>query len=186
MVAKDMKLLWKSPNGKWEIKDASDGRVYIAEVQVTDGWSAYYAGIDENGRVTGGLFNTQWQYVPKTIEKKAISLLRKMYVEKYRTPQGKKVMPYSYFVKPWANLREYDGVVPNKDYRPPLKYFRTYESAYKYARSLWNAYTATQKKYMYLTIGRFDKTYDTIKEIPENFRYSHVSEISKDYPPKRK
>lgn len=177
-----MKTLWKSPNKKWIIDDASRaGSPYVAMVNVYDDWTNGYAAIDEDGRITTGLYDTYWA-IPKTIEKKAFALLRQMYVEKHRKPMGKKTLPISYFVMPWANLREYKGTVPKSDYRPAMKYFKTYEGAYKYAAKLWRSYTPTQKKYMYLTIGRFNKTYDSVKEIPKNFSYSHAGEISKDNP----
>lgn len=185
-MSDEMKLLWKSANGKWEIYDDSkNSSPYIAMVNVTDGWYNHYASIDEDGRITTGLYNTYWEYtapVPKTVEAKAFALLRKLYVEKYRKPKGKNTLPINYAVIPWANLREYNGTVPMKDYRPPIRYFKTYESAWKYAVSLWKDYTPTQKKYMYLTIGRLLKSYETVKDIPDNFRYNHVSEISKDHP----
>ena len=184
----DGKLLWKSPNKKWEIYDDSKkSNPYIAQVYVTDGWYNHYAAIDSDGRITTGLYDTYWEYtapVPKFVENKAFSLLRQMYVEKYRKPKGQKMMPYAYFVMPWANLNEYRGSVPTKDYRPPMRYFRTYESAKKYAKNLWAGYTATQKQYMYITIGRFNKPYESVKEIPKQFGYSHAGEISKSNPVK--
>lgn len=181
-----MKLLWKSANEKWKIYDDSKEKSpYVAMINVTDGWYNHYAAIDNDGRLTTGLYDTYWDYtapVPKTIEKKAFALLRQMYIERHRKPMGKKTLPISYFVMPWANFRENKNNIPKSDYRPALKYFKTYESAYKYAAKLWRSYTPTQKKYMYLTIGRFSKTYDSVKEIPKNFSYSHVGEISKDNP----
>lgn len=186
-MAEDRKLLWKSPNKKWEIYDDSKkASPYVAQVYVTDGWYNHYAAIDEDGRITTGLYNTYWEYtepVPKTVQAKAFALLRAMYVNKYRRPQGKKTLPYAYFVKQWANLRDYKGVVPKKEYdNPKIKFFKTYESARKYAESQWKSLTSKQKEYTYLTIGRLNKPFDALKDAPATFGYSHAGEISKDNP----
>lgn len=189
-MAEKRKLMWESPNKKWRIMIITkDSSPYVAMAYVTDDFSNHYAGIDENGRITTGLYNTYWEYthpVPKTVEAKAFALLRKEYVEIHRKPTGKKTLPYSYIVIPWVNSREYKGVIPSKDFQSPQKYFRTYESAYKYARTVWDSYMATQKKYMYITIGRLSEPYDTIRDIPKNYRYSLAGEISKDNPPRKR
>lgn len=185
-MAEDMKLLWKSPNKKWEIYDDSrKASPYVAQVYVTDGWYNHYAAIDEDGRITTGLYDTYWEYtapVPKTVQAKAFTLLREMYVERYRKPQGKKTLPYTYFVRQWANLKNYKGVVPKKDYDPKIKFFKTYESACRYAESQWKSLTVTQRAYTYLTIGRLLDPFDSIKDAPTRFGYTHISEISRDNP----
>lgn len=184
------KHLWRSPNKKWDIyEDTEKPSVYIAKVYVSDGWMNHYAAIDKEGHIITGLHDTYWEYtapVPKTVQAKAFALLREMYVERCRKPQGKKTLPYAYFVRQWANLKNYKGIVPKKDYDPKIKFFKTYESACKYAESQWKSLTVSQRAYMYLTIGRLLDSFDSIKDAPVRFGYTHIREISRENPIKKR
>ncbi len=183
----DQKLLWKSPNGKWEIYDDSDAIRFkldwndpyseVAQVYVTDGWSSHYATIDVAGRVGFGKYNTYGLDV-KTVREKAFSILRRMYLEKKKKSSKKTVLPYRYFVYAWANKhdgRKYKGETDKK-------YFQRYETAKAYAKKLWNGLSDSQKTYIYVTIGRFSDSYESIKDIPKNYRWNHAGEISRDNP----
>lgn len=183
----DLKLLWKSPNGKWEIYDDSDAIKFkldwndpyseVAQVYVTDGWTSRYATIDVAGRVGFGKYDTYGLNV-KTVREKAFSILRQMYLEKKKKSSKKSVLPYRYFVYAWANKRDgrkYKGETDKK-------YFQKYETAKAYAKKLWNGLSDAQKTYIYVTIGRFSDSYESIKDIPKSYSWVHAGEISKDNP----
>ena len=188
-MAEDMKLLWRSPNKKWEIYDDSKNTSpYVASVYVTDGWYNHYAAIDKNGRITTGLYDTYWEYtapVPKTIEDKAFALLRKMYIEKYRAPQGKKVMPITYFVKSSSTKYHWSG----QSYRvfkgeTPEKFFRSYDSAKKYAKELWHSLSPAEKEHIIVSIFRLSDPVDNVKDLPKQYGINHAGEIRKGDVPK--
>lgn len=195
MANTTMKLIWKSPNGKWEIYDDSDAIKLkldwndpyseVAQVYVTDGWYAHYATIDVAGRVGFGKYDT-YDLNVKTVKEKAFSILRQMYLEKKKKSSKKSVLPYRYFVYAWANKRDarwYKGD-SGKVYKGETdkKYFQKYETAKAYAKKLWNGLSDTQKTYFYVTIGRFSDSYESIKDIPKNYSWVHAGEISKDNP----
>lgn len=189
-MAKDMELLWKSPNKKWEIYDDNASMKFktdwndpystVAQIYVTDGWFSFYGSIDVKGDAGFGLYGTG--VPPKTIAEKGKAILRKMYLEKKATVGKKKALPIRYFVCTWSNRRDKTG--RQMDPQANTKYFTHYEPAKKYAKLLWSKMTSTQKEYMYVTIGRFDDKYESVKEIPKTYRYTHAGEISKNNPPK--
>lgn len=186
----DMKLLWKSSNGKWKIYDDTKSLRFktdwndpysdVAQVYVTDDWLSYYATIDVKGDAGFGAYNTG---VPpsKVVREKAFALLRKMYLEKKATAGKKKTLPVRYFVCTWSNRRDREGRL--KDPQANTKYFSAYEPAKKYAKTLWANMTSAQKEYMYVTIGKFADKYESVKDIPKSYHYTHAGEISKSNPP---
>ena len=80
----------------------------------------------------------------------------------------KTVLPYRYFVYAWANKRDarwYKGE-SGKVYKGETdkKYFQKYETAKAYAKKLWNGLSDTQKTHIYVTIGRFSDSYESISK----------------------
>lgn len=186
------KLIWTSPNKKWKIYDDSsnmrfktdwnDPYSYVAQVYVTDSWRSYYAAIDVRGDCGFGLHNT-YDLNVKTVKDKAFAILRKMYLEKRSAEMGKKkTLPIRYFVCTWSNRRDSRGYLIDK--QANMRYFTKFETAKTYAISLWNNMSAAQKEYMYVTIGKFNESYDSVKDIPKNYSYTHRGEISKNNPAK--
>lgn len=176
-----MKLLWKSPNGKWEIYDDNNAIRFrldwddpystVAQVYVTDGLFAYYGTIDVAGRVGFGKYDT-YDLKVKTVKEKAFSILRRMYLEKKKKSSEKSVLPYKYVVICNTGL----GFTTDK------KYFQKYETAKAYAKKLWNGLSDNKKAYSYITIGRLLDSYESLKGIPKNFSWVQAGEISKDNP----
>lgn len=186
------KLLWTSSNKKWRIYDDTPNMKFktnwndpyssVAQVYVTDSWRSYYASIDVRGNCGFGLYDT-YDLNVKTVKDKAFAILRKMYLEKRSAELGKKkTLPIRYFVCTWSNRRDSRGYLMDK--QANMKYFTKFETARTYAISLWNKMSDTQREYMYVTIGKFNESYDSVKNIPKNYSYTHRGEISKNNPAK--
>jgi len=180
------KTLWKSPNKKWEIVDETDSLRYktdwnddyskVAEVSVSDGWTVAYASIDVNGRLYTGDYGTNIDFVPKTIQAKAFSLLRALYRTKKQNALGDAMLPlqYAVIVNPVGTTRGTPVPKPT--------FYRTYATAVKHAEAEWKKLSTYQKANgAFVNIGRLSKPYMYAKDVPDRFSYSHLGSITKDY-----
>lgn len=179
------KILWKSPNKKWEIYEDSlksktnwdDGYDTVARVEVTDGWSVAYASIDVSGRIGTGDFMTNWEYfVPKTVESKSFSLLRAIYKAKKQKQQGNGQLPlqYAVIVSVVGTSKGVKGPSPT--------FYRTYDTAIKHAENEWKKLSPYQRSNgAFVNVGRLNKAYATAKEIPERFGYSLLRTVNGSY-----
>ena len=175
-------MKWKSANGKWTVEedelrhktDWNNGSSYVAKISATDGWRIAYAVIDVDGTITTGISNTTWEYfVPKTIEAKAFSMLRAMYKAKKPVSKGKAQLPYQYAVIVATRT--------GKDPKPT--FYRTYNTAADHANKIWATMPKTMKDNgAFVNLGRLERSKDSVKDIPERFRYSLLATVNNDRP----
>lgn len=99
------RLVWKSPNKKWEIRiekprlktDWNDGYSGVVQVSASDGWNIAYASINVDGKIHTGDYMTKWEYfVPKFVEQKAFSILRAEYKKKKLKTVGRSNLTIQY------------------------------------------------------------------------------------------